>query len=92
MSENLLIDLCEPYLLDLIGFLAECMRRVEDEVAEVAKDSGYDLPDQVIIRVNELDYSQKAKVLAVAANHVKAIAERDEKESLAPNETNPEIL
>ncbi|MEH2085995.1 hypothetical protein [Nostoc sp.] len=77
MSEDLLIDLCEPYLLDLIGFLAECMRRNDENVLEVAADAGYDIPDRVIVRIDELDYYQKAEALAIAANHVKAIAQRD---------------
>ncbi|MEH2200941.1 hypothetical protein [Nostoc sp.] len=77
MSENLLIDLCEPYLLDLIGLLCECMRRVGESVSEIAKDSGYDLTDEVIVQIDSLDYLQKAEVLATAANHVKAIAQRD---------------
>ncbi|MDZ8227541.1 hypothetical protein [Nostoc sp. ChiVER01] len=77
MSEDLLIDLCEPYLLDLIGLLAESIRRLEDNVYEIAKDSGYDIPDTVLSRISSLDYLQKAQVLAIAANHVKAIAERE---------------
>lgn len=83
MTENLLIDLCEPYLLDLIGFLAECMRRVEDDAEEIAKDGGYDIPDSIITRINSLDYLKKASALAAAANHVKKIAERDEQAGLA---------
>lgn len=75
--DALLIDLCEPYLLDLIGLLAECMRRVEDSAIDVAKDSGYDLTDQVIVQIDQLEYVQKAEVLAAAANHVLAIAQRD---------------
>ncbi|MEH2337595.1 hypothetical protein [Nostoc sp.] len=77
MSENLLIDLCEPYLLDLIGLLAECLRRIGDTVSEIAKDSGSDLPDEVIIQIESLEHLQRAEVLATAANHILAIARRD---------------
>ncbi|MEH2261023.1 hypothetical protein [Nostoc sp.] len=78
MTENLLIDLCEPYLLDLIRFLAECMMLVEKNPREVADEGDYEFDSNVIARIYQLDYSQKAEVLAVAANHVKAIAEREE--------------
>ena len=78
MSENLLIDLCEPYLLDLIRFISECMRRVEEDTLEIAKEDGYDhLTDTVIVQINELDYVQKAEILAAAANHVLTTARRD---------------
>lgn len=78
MSENLLIDLCEPYLLDLIRFISECMRRVDENVLEIAKESAYDdLTDTVIVQINELDYVQKAEILAAAANHVLTTARRD---------------
>lgn len=78
MSEDVLIDLCEPYLLDLIGFIAECMRREEDNPLAVAEDSGYgNLPISIITRIDSLSYLEKAEVLATAANHIKAIAERE---------------
>ncbi|MEH1810895.1 MAG: hypothetical protein V7K26_00140 [Nostoc sp.] len=78
MSEDLLMDLCEPYLLDLIGLLVEYMRKDDDEdLAEIAKNHGYNIPKDVIFRIQGLDHLQKAEVLAIAANHIKTIAQHD---------------
>ncbi|MEH1916987.1 hypothetical protein [Nostoc sp.] len=76
IAENLLIDLCEPYLLDLIGFLTECMKEPELNTSDIARDSQYDLTDDVIVQIASLDYFQKAEVLSAAANHAKESAQR----------------
>ncbi|WP_334823607.1 hypothetical protein [Nostoc sp.] len=77
MSENLLIDLCQPYLLDLIRFVSECMRRVEEKTLDIAAEGEYNLTDVVIVQIDGLDYVQKAEILAAAANHVLTTARRD---------------
>ncbi|MEH2390037.1 MAG: hypothetical protein V7K14_30590 [Nostoc sp.] len=76
-SQNLLIDLCEPYLLDLIRLLAECMRRFEEDVVEIARENRYDFTEEVLSQIEQLDSLQKSEILLEAASQVKAIAERD---------------
>ncbi|MEH2456545.1 hypothetical protein [Nostoc sp.] len=77
MSENLLIDLCEPYLLDLIRLLSECMRRFEEKTLDIAEEGGYDFTDAVLKQIDGLDNVQKAEILAAAANQVLMTSRRD---------------
>lgn len=73
----MLLDLSEPYLLDLIGLIAKCLKLIEDDIADLARDGGYAIPETVFSRIDSLDYLEKAEVLVADANHIKAITQRD---------------
>lgn len=63
-SEDLLFELCKPYLLSLSSLITESLRYPDEPASDLADDEKYPhFHAEVLSKISSLTYADKARVL-----------------------------